>query len=71
MLLKAYLNGQANAPHRRGTVITVTADTVQCRVSNVDITSASCDIGLYACSPIGENFQCRFTMLEISENTWA
>jgi hypothetical protein len=44
-LLKAYLNGQADAPHRRGAVITVSADTVQCRVSNVDITSVSCDIG--------------------------
>jgi regulation of enolase protein 1 (concanavalin A-like superfamily) len=28
------------------------------------------EIGMYACSPIGTDFRCRFKMLEISDNRW-
>ncbi len=43
-LLKAYLAGKADAHHEHGKTIEVTADSVTCRASNVDITSHSCDL---------------------------
>jgi regulation of enolase protein 1 (concanavalin A-like superfamily) len=28
------------------------------------------EVGLYACSPIGKRFGCRFTSLKIGESAW-
>ena len=43
-LLAKYANGHAGAPHPAGTVITIVADSVTCRASNVDVTTHSCEI---------------------------
>jgi len=43
-LLAAYLNGNAAAPHPAGEIITIAADSVRCRSSNVDITTHSCEL---------------------------
>lgn len=41
-LLLSYLNGNATAPHPPGQIVLVTADSLTCRASNVDITAHSC-----------------------------
>jgi regulation of enolase protein 1 (concanavalin A-like superfamily) len=43
---------------------------LQLRVAHLHKPSESCEAGVYACSPIGKDFWCRFTDLEISENEW-
>jgi regulation of enolase protein 1 (concanavalin A-like superfamily) len=42
----------------------------QLRITHLHKPAAYVDIGVYACSPIGRDFWCRFKSLEISENTW-
>lgn len=43
-LLRAYLKGKADAHHKPGKTIKVTAESVTCRASNVDITAHSCEL---------------------------
>ncbi|WP_442755152.1 hypothetical protein ACNHKD_00375 [Methylocystis sp. JAN1] len=43
-LLAAYLNGYADAPHAKGERIAVKADAIDCRASNVDLTSHACTL---------------------------
>jgi uncharacterized protein len=42
----------------------------QMRIAHLHQPFSSLRIGIYACSPIGENFHCRFTRLDITENAW-
>ena len=43
-LLSLYLNGHPHAPHTPGHVVTVTADEVTCRSSDVDLTLHECKL---------------------------
>ncbi len=43
-VLAKFLNGQTNVPYPPNKKITVAADVVTCRASNVDITLHSCDL---------------------------
>jgi hypothetical protein len=43
-VLSKYLDGHAGAIFKKGKTILVKADAVTCRVSNVDITTHSCDL---------------------------
>ncbi|MCI4678648.1 hypothetical protein K9U39_05295 [Rhodoblastus acidophilus] len=43
-LLLKYLNGEAEAKAPKGKTVSVKADAVTCRISNVDITFHSCDL---------------------------
>lgn len=47
-LLAAYFDGRANAPHAKGKTVTVKADAIDCRASNVDITERSCELSFGA-----------------------
>ena len=42
----------------------------QMRIAHLHQPHEVVEAGPYACSPIGENFKCRFTMLAIRENGW-
>lgn len=42
----------------------------QMRIVHLHAPFTRLSIGLYACSPIGKNFWCRFTNLEITDNDW-
>ena len=42
----------------------------QMRIAHLNHGGEALEIGLYACSPIGENFQCRFTYLNIGPGNW-
>lgn len=42
----------------------------QLRVAHLHRPFEMLEAGVYACSPIGQDFRCRFTFVEISENTW-
>ncbi len=42
----------------------------QLRITHLHKVSEQLEMGVYACSPIGKDFWCRFTLLEISENEW-
>lgn len=43
----------------------------QLRVAHLHKAGESVEAGVYACSPIGRNFKCRFTEVTIAENTWS
>jgi regulation of enolase protein 1 (concanavalin A-like superfamily) len=43
---------------------------LQLRVAHLHKTVESLEIGVYACSPIGRDFWCRFKLLVIGENGW-
>lgn len=43
---------------------------LQMRIAHLHIPAESYEIGVYACSPIGKDFHCRFTSIEISDNQW-
>ncbi|HLF89898.1 MAG TPA: DUF1349 domain-containing protein [Anaerolineales bacterium] len=43
---------------------------LQLRITHLHKVSERLEVGIYACSPIGKDFWCRFTVLEISENEW-
>jgi hypothetical protein len=45
-------------------------DWLQMRIAHLHETPAQLAVGVYACSPIGKAFWCRFSSLEISENRW-
>lgn len=42
----------------------------QLRIAHLHQKTETLNIGLYACSPIGENFWCRFHFLSIAKNSW-
>jgi regulation of enolase protein 1 (concanavalin A-like superfamily) len=42
----------------------------QLRITHLHQAPDLLEAGVYACSPIGKDFWCRFTLLEISENRW-
>lgn len=42
----------------------------QLRISHLRAVKATMDVGIYACSPIGENFQSRFEYIEIGPGNW-
>ena len=42
----------------------------QLRVTHLHKVTESLQVGVYACSPIGKDFWCRFKLLEISRNKW-
>ncbi|MCB9104602.1 MAG: DUF1349 domain-containing protein [Anaerolineales bacterium] len=42
----------------------------QLRVAHLHQLTEPIEVGMYACSPIGQNFWCRFARLEIGENGW-
>lgn len=42
----------------------------QLRVTHLHQMSEQIEVGVYACSPLGKEFWCRFKWLEISENEW-
>jgi len=42
----------------------------QLRITHLQRVSGPLEVGVYACSPIGRDFWCRFSMLRISENEW-
>ena len=42
----------------------------QMRVTHLHNVGDAIAVGLYVCSPIGEDFHCRFRALEIGENQW-
>jgi len=43
----------------------------QLRITHFHRQAEQLQIGVYACSPIGKDFWCKFKSLEISENTWS
>jgi regulation of enolase protein 1 (concanavalin A-like superfamily) len=45
-------------------------DWLQMRIAHLHAAPTELAAGVYACSPIGRAFWCRFSMLEISENHW-
>ena len=44
---------------------------LQLRITHLHKSFEQLEIGVYACSPIGKDFWCRFDLLTISENTWS
>jgi regulation of enolase protein 1 (concanavalin A-like superfamily) len=42
----------------------------QLRITHLHKLTDPLEIGVYACSPIGKDFWCRFKVLKISENEW-
>lgn len=45
-------------------------DWLQMRIAHLHILPEQLEVGVYACSPIGRDFWCRFSLLSISENGW-
>jgi uncharacterized protein len=43
----------------------------QMRVAHLHTLNDAIEIGVYACSPVGDGFQCKFPFIEIGKNTWA
>jgi uncharacterized protein len=44
---------------------------LQLRVTHLHQAFEQLEIGVYACSPIGKDFWCKFTSLEITPNEWS
>lgn len=44
---------------------------VQQRIAHLHRPALRVQAGVYACSPIGRNFHCRFSLLTVAQNTWA
>lgn len=42
----------------------------QMRITHLHAVGDALPIGIYACSPIGEDFHCRFRFITIGENQW-
>lgn len=42
----------------------------QMRIAHLHAVGDALSIGIYACSPIGEDFHCRFRFITIGENQW-
>jgi len=45
-------------------------DWCQMRIAHLSHCTDSLKIGVYACSPIGEQFECGFEYIQISDNEW-
>jgi regulation of enolase protein 1 (concanavalin A-like superfamily) len=45
-------------------------DWLQLRITHLHKLAEPLEVGLYACSPTGKDFWCRFRWLEISRNEW-
>jgi regulation of enolase protein 1 (concanavalin A-like superfamily) len=43
---------------------------LQMRVTHLHQMPAQLEVGVYACSPIGKAFWCRFSLLDIAETKW-
>jgi regulation of enolase protein 1 (concanavalin A-like superfamily) len=43
----------------------------QLRIAHLHKLPEELEVGVYACSPIGKDFWCRFSVLEIGENEWS
>ena len=43
---------------------------LQLRITHIHKLSEPLQVGVYACSPIGKDFWCRFNLLSVSENEW-
>jgi regulation of enolase protein 1 (concanavalin A-like superfamily) len=43
---------------------------LQLRINHLHQVTEHFEVGVYACSPIGKDFWCRFKLLEISRNEW-
>jgi hypothetical protein len=43
---------------------------LQLRIAHLHQPAEAYEIGVYACSPIGKDFWCRFKSLEIADNVW-
>jgi len=43
---------------------------IQLRITHLHKVSEVYEAGVYACSPLGKDFWCRFKLLEISSNEW-
>jgi regulation of enolase protein 1 (concanavalin A-like superfamily) len=43
----------------------------QLRVTHLHSAPAETEVGVYACSPVGRDFWCRFDVVEIAENSWS
>jgi hypothetical protein len=43
---------------------------LQLRITHLHQPAEEYEIGVYACSPIGKDFWCRFRSLEITDNAW-
>jgi len=43
---------------------------LQLRITHLHKVTEQLAVGVYACSPIGRDFWCRFNLLEISKNEW-
>ncbi len=43
----------------------------QLRITHLHQPLAQLQIGVYACSPLGKEFWCKFNLLEIAENRWS
>ena len=44
---------------------------LQLRITHLHQVPEQLEVGVYACSPIGKDFWCRFDLLEISKNEWS
>jgi hypothetical protein len=42
----------------------------QLRITHLHKTFEQLEIGIYACSPIGQDYWCRFKQVSISKNEW-
>jgi regulation of enolase protein 1 (concanavalin A-like superfamily) len=42
----------------------------QLRITHLHKAMETLEVGVYACSPIGKEFWCRFKVMEIAENEW-
>ncbi len=42
----------------------------QMRIAHLHQPITSIDVGIYACSPVGNHFRCRFDFIEIDDNHW-
>ena len=45
-------------------------DWLQLRITHLQKIPGTLEVGVYACSPVGKDFWCRFKVLAISENEW-
>ena len=43
---------------------------LQLRITHLHQARESLEVGVYACSPIGRDFWCRFKLVAISKNAW-
>jgi regulation of enolase protein 1 (concanavalin A-like superfamily) len=42
----------------------------QMRIAHLHTVGDALQVGIYACSPIGEDFHCRFHFITVGENQW-